>query len=291
MVTAAACAPLCPPPTRESDARRPARQSAQGAPLAPRLGFPPWNPPFRGAPQPRNPQGGKPIPPRLLLRFAPRRRGAPGGLRAGPGPRPGCARALCTPSPCAMTHGPASESPRPPPGAPCSASRLRARRLARGLRAALLQVGESHESRVARAARTARTAAAKKETQPVLELGGDAARQPLPSRAQGTDSLRARTSAPRRCPSRAPPRYAPPRCSRSPPAPRRPTRTRGQKLASGSASTTVHLASGLERPQAENRAGEIPPKYDEARWASVSTSRQSHCCSRRCTYDAWRRLV
>ena len=249
----------------------------------PALVFPPGTPLSEAPPNQGIPRGANPSPHAYCSASL---RGG-----AGQGPRPGCARALCTPSPCAMTHGPASRSTRPPPGAPCSASRLRARRLARGLRAALLQVGESHESRVARAARTARTAAAKKETQPVLELGGDAARQPLPSRAQGTDSLRARTSAPRRCPSRAPPRYAPPRCSRSPPAPRRPTRTRGQKLASGSASTTAHIASGLESPQAENHAGEIPPKYDEARWASVSTSRQSHCCSRRCTYDAWRRLV
>ena len=39
--------------------------------------------------------------------------------------------------------GPASESTRPPPGAPRGAARLSARRRARGLRAALVQVGES----------------------------------------------------------------------------------------------------------------------------------------------------
>ena len=38
---------------------------------------------------------------------------------------------------------PASESTRPPQGAPRSAARLRARRNARGLRAALAKVGES----------------------------------------------------------------------------------------------------------------------------------------------------
>ncbi len=122
-----------------------------------------------------------------------------------------------------------------------------------------------------------RTAAAKRETSAGARarLGGGADRQPLPSRAQGTSSLSARATALRRCPPRGPPRYASPRCSRSPPAPRRPTRTRGRKLASGVSSSAVHLASGLERLQAEKRAGEIPPKYDEARQASVSTSLRS----------------
>ena len=107
---------------------------------------------------------------------------------------------------------------------------------------------------------------------------GDEADHPLPSRAQGTSPLPARAAAPRRCPLRAPPRYASPRCSRSPPAPRRPTRTRGRKLASGFSSSAMHLAPGLAQLQAEKRAGEIPPKYDEARQASVSTSLPSLSC-------------
>ena len=122
--------------------------------------------------------------------------------------------------------------------------------------------------------RDARTAAAKKEIRPRRSRSARwwRSRRPPPSRAQGTDCLRVAAWAPRCCPAGGPPRYASPRCSRSPPAPRRPTRTRGRKLASGVSSSAVHLASGLERPQAEKRAGEIPAKYDEARQASVSTS-------------------
>ena len=41
---------------------------AKGVPRLPRLGFPPWTPPFRGAPsRTRNPQGGKPILPHANL--------------------------------------------------------------------------------------------------------------------------------------------------------------------------------------------------------------------------------
>ena len=71
------------------------------------------------------------------------------------------------------------------------------------------------------------------------------------------------------------------RCSRSPPTPRRRTRTRARRLASGFSSSAVHLASGLERLQAEKRAGGIPAKYDEARQASVSTFLPSHFCNAR----------
>ena len=71
------------------------------------------------------------------------RHGAPGGLRAGGDPRP-AARAPCAFQVGNSFHaGPASSSTRPPPGAPRGASRLRARHRARGLRAALVQVGST----------------------------------------------------------------------------------------------------------------------------------------------------
>ena len=107
----------------------------------PALVFPPGTPLSEAPPKQGNPRGENPSP--HAFQAPPgARRGAPGGLRAGPGPRPGCARALCISSPCEVTTGPASESTRPPQGAPRSAARLRARRNARGLRAALAKVGE-----------------------------------------------------------------------------------------------------------------------------------------------------
>ena len=133
----------------------------------PALVFPPGTPLSEAPPNQGNPRGENPSPHAFQAPFG-ARRGAPGGLRAGPGPRPGCARALCISSPCGVTQGPASRSTRPPPGAPRSAARLSALRAPAACRPLSCKSGRSPRRRARR--RAARTTAAKREAQPVLEL-------------------------------------------------------------------------------------------------------------------------
>lgn len=127
---------LCPRPPGKSF--KSAGTVHRDVPLAPRLGFPPWNPLSEAPPTQRQPQGGQPIPPCRLLRFA---RAAQGPWGASRGPRTPARPSGRTP--CALKvsnieviQGPASNRTRPPPlGAPTAprVSATHARPLARGL--------------------------------------------------------------------------------------------------------------------------------------------------------------
>lgn len=133
----AAGLPPRPPPSRE-ETEKSAGTVHRDVPLAPRLGFPPWNPLSEAPPTQRQPQGGQPIPPCRLLRFA---RAAQGPWGASRGPRTPARPSGRTP--CALKvsnieviQGPASNRTRPPPlGAPTAprVSATHARPLARGL--------------------------------------------------------------------------------------------------------------------------------------------------------------
>lgn len=83
---------------------------AQVAPLAPRLGFPPWNPPSEAPPNSRNPQGGKPIPPAALCSRWSLRLGPLGGCAWPKGPGPLTSRPVHA-SRCARRSPPAPSAP------------------------------------------------------------------------------------------------------------------------------------------------------------------------------------
>ena len=119
-----------PPPSRKVDSSRPAR-SGTGRASRPPPWFSPFGNPLSEAPPIQGiPKGGNPSSPRLLFRFAPRRRGAPvGGFERAACPRP-ASLASCALNWKSESHsGPASGVPvRPRWGLPRSAPRVSAAR-------------------------------------------------------------------------------------------------------------------------------------------------------------------